>query len=135
MIEINKNENNTIVVTLLEKTTLSSPTYLFKFTNDVTKQSVKFIATQLSSYTYRYDKFLITETSGTTNLTSGVINLSPTGFWSYTIYEQTSTTSLDERQATGIVETGKVKVIGEDVINPKYDNAPKTYIAYGRGSS
>ena len=134
MIEITKGENNLITVTLLEKTTLAAPTYLFKFTNDLTKQSVKFIASNISSFTYRYDQFLITETSGTTNLTSGVIELSPTGFWSYTIYEQTSTTNLDEAQATGIVETGKVKVIGEDVIKPKYDNSPKTYIAYGRGS-
>ena len=134
MILINKNENNTIIVTLKEKTTLDSPTYLFKFTNDITKDSVKFIATNLSSYQYRYDQFLITETSGSTNLTSGVIELSPTGFWSYTIYEQSSTTSLDERQATGIVETGKVQVVGDPTISPKYDNAPKTYIAYGRGS-
>lgn len=134
MITINKNENNLITVTLLEKTTLASPTYLFKFTNDITRQSVKFIAQNISSYTYRYDQFLITETSGVTNLTSGVIELAPTGFWSYTIYEQTSTTNLDERLVTGIVETGKVKVIGEETINPKYDNGAKTYIAYGRGS-
>lgn len=135
MILINKGENNLITVTLNEKTTLSSPTYLFKFTNDITKQSVKFIASNISSYTYRYDQFLITETSGATNLTSGVITLSPTGFWSYTIYEQTSTTSLDERLATSIVETGKVNVIGDVTNTPKYDNNPKTYIAYGRGSS
>lgn len=134
MIQINKGQNNLITVTLFEKTTLSSPTYLFKFVNDVTKQTVRFIATNSSAYTYRYDQFLITETSGATNLTSGVITLSPTGFWSYTIYEQTSTTSLDERQATGIVETGKVKVIGDDTEYTVYDNNPKTFVSYGTGS-
>lgn len=130
MILINKNANNLITVTLQERTTLSSPTYLFKFTNDVTGSSVKFIATNTSSYTYRYDQFLITETSGSTNLTSGVITLSPNGFWSYTIYEQTSTTNLNEAEATGIVETGKVKVIGTETFPVAYDNTPKTYVAY-----
>lgn len=131
MIVINKGQNNTITVTLDEKRTLSSPTYLFKFTNDVTKQIVRFIASNLSEYTDRYDEFLITETSGATTPTSGVIELDPPGFWSYEIYEQTSTTSLDELQATGIVETGKVKVIGDSPVYKVYDNNPKTYVAYG----
>lgn len=130
MLVINKNSNNYITVTLLEKTTLDAPVYLFKFQNDVTGASVKFIAAEISSYTYRYNQFLITETSGTTNLTSGVITLYPVGSWSYTIYEQTSTTNLDERQVTGTVETGKIKVIGEDVLPAEYDNTPKIYIAY-----
>lgn len=130
MILISKNQNNYITVTLLEKTTLATPTYLFKFTNDIEGTSVKFIAANTSSYTSRYDQFLITETSGTTNLTSGVIELSPAGSWSYTIYEQESTTSLDETLATGIVETGKVKVVGEETFPDKYDGTPKTYIAY-----
>lgn len=134
MILINKNENNLITVTLFEKTTLASPTYLFKFTNDITKESVKFIAQNTSDYSYRYDQFLITETSGSLNLTSGVIELSPTGFWSYTIFEQESTTSLDETQTTGIVETGKVKVVGDETNYSVYDNNPKTFISYGTGS-
>lgn len=130
MILISKNQNNYITVTLLEKTTLATPTYLFKFTNDIEGTSVKFIAANTSSYTSRYDQFLITETSGTTNLTSGVIELSPAGSWSYTIYEQESTINLDETLATGIVETGKVKVVGEETVTDKYDGTPKTYIAY-----
>lgn len=131
MILINKGQNNYIWVTLEEKTTLTSPTYLFKFTNDVTGSSVKFIAVNSSSYTDRYDKFLITETSGSVNLTSGVITLSPSGSWSYIIYEQTSTTSLDENLATGIVEEGKVRVIGDSVEYAVFDNLPKTYIGFG----
>jgi hypothetical protein len=132
MILINKGQNNTIVVTLSEKTTLSSPTYLFKFTNDVTGDIVRFIAQNTSDYTYRYDKFLVTETDGTLNLTSGVIELSPSGFWSYQIYEQTSTTNLDENLSTGIVETGKVKVIGDNQVNyTNFDNQPNTFITYG----
>lgn len=131
MIVINKGQNNTIVVTLDEKRTLTAPTYLFKFTNDVTGTAVRFIAANQSAYTYRYDQFLITETSGTINLTSGVIELSPAGFWSYVIYEQTSTTSLDEKLSTGVVETGKVKVIGTSESPSVYDPGINTYIAYG----
>lgn len=131
MILITKGQNNYITVTLNEKRTLDSPSYLFKFTNDVTGSSVKFIAVNQSSYTDRYDRFLITETSGSVNLTSGVIELTPSGFWSYIIYEQTSTTNLDENLATGIVETGKVKVIGDHVEYAVFDNLPKTYIGFG----
>lgn len=131
MILITKGQNNYITVTLNEKRTLDSPSYLFKFTNNVTGSSVKFIAVNQSSYTDRYDRFLITETSGSVNLTSGVIELTPSGFWSYIIYEQTSTTNLDENLATGIVETGKVKVIGDHVEYAVFDNLPKTYIGFG----
>lgn len=134
MILINKNENNLITITLSEKTTLSSPVYLFKFTNDITRQSVKFIANNISNYSYRYDQFLITETNGSQNFTSGVIELSPTGFWSYDIYEQISTTNLDERLSAGIVETGKVKVMGPETPIAVYDNNPKTFVSYGAGS-
>lgn len=135
MIRILKGQNNLIVVTLLEKTTLTIPTYLFKFTNDLTHQVVKFIATNQSDATYRYDRFLITETSGATNVSSGVITLNPTGFWSYAIFEQTSTTNLNEDLTTGVVETGKVQVIGSETNIPKYNNNLKTYVAYGRGAS
>ena len=96
MLLINKGANNTLILTLTEKVTLSSPTFLFKFTNDVTKQSKRFIAADLSAHTNRYNEFLITETSGTEILTSGTITLNPTGFWHYEVYEQTSTTNLDE---------------------------------------
>ena len=134
MILINKNANNLITVTLKEKTTLASPYYLFKFTNEITKSSVKFIASNVSTYQYRYDEFLITETSGTVNLTSGVITLNPTGFWKYEIFEQAIATNLNEANITGLVESGKVKVIGTETYHTSYDN-PKTYIAYGRGST
>lgn len=130
VILINKNQNNLITVTLLEKATLDSPVYLFRFTNDVQGNAVRFIATNISAYNSRYDQFLITETSGTTNLTSGVIELSPAGSWSYSIYEQTSLTNLNENLATGIVETGKVKVVGSDTVTNAFGDTPTTYIAY-----
>ena len=134
MILIEKNANNLITLTLNEKTTLTAPVYLFKFRNDTTHQTVRFIATNLTSYSYRYDQFLVTETSGSTNLTSGVIHLAPTGFWSYEIFEQESITNLDENNTIGLVESGIVKVTGNGRTDVPYDNT-KTYIAYGTGAS
>ena len=135
MLLINKNSNNTMILTLTEKSTLVSPYYLFKFTNDLTRESVSFISADLSSYTDRYNKFLVTETSGTVNLTSGVINLSPTGYWKYSVYEQTSSTNLNSNLSTGLVESGKVKVVGTDTTHSVYNPVIKKYIGYGKGSS
>ncbi len=95
-----------------EKKTLDSPTYLFRFIKDIQKTEVAFIAQDISIYTYRYNEFIITETSGTNDLLTGIITLSPTGFWHYEIYEQESTSNLDYLLSLNCVEIGKVKVIG-----------------------
>lgn len=130
MIKINKNANNTIIATLAEKATLSEPFYLFVFTSDVDKTEVIFTAQDTTEFNERYNKFLITETSGTVDYTSGVINLTPTGFWSYKVYEQVDSSNLDVANTTSLVEVGRVKVIGAEVFNTVYDNN-KTYKGYG----
>jgi hypothetical protein len=130
MIKINKNANNTIIATLAEKATLSEPFYLFVFTSDVDKTEVIFTAQDTTEFNERYNKFLITETSGTVDYTSGVINLTPTGFWSYKAYEQVSSSNLLVANTTSLVEVGRVKVIGAEVFNTVYDNN-KTYKGYG----
>jgi len=130
MIKINKNENNTIIATLAEKATLSKPFYLFVFTSDVDKTEVIFTAQDTTEFNERYNKFLITETSGTVDFTSGVINLTPTGFWSYKAYEQVDSSNLLVSNTTSLVEVGRVKVIGAEVFNTVYDNN-KTYKGYG----
>lgn len=130
MFNITKNENNTLIATLAEKATLSEPYYLFVFTSDVDNTEVIFTGEDLTEYNERYNKFLITETSGTVNLTSGVINLTPTGFWSYKAYEQESQTNLLVSNTTSLVEEGRVKVIGAETYNTAYDNE-KTYKGYG----
>lgn len=114
-------------MTLTEKSTLTSPYYLFNFVSDVTGNSVNFIASDLSSYTDRYNKFLITETSGTNDYTSGTITLSPTGQWTYKVYEQTSSTNLNPLLATNTtpLEVGIVKVKGTEtsyISNSGLDN-------------
>ena len=135
MLLINKNSNNTLILTLTEKVTIASPTFLFKFTNDLTRESVLFISANLSSYKDRYDKFLITETSGTINASSGVINLNPTGYWKYQIFEQASTSNLLESATGSLVENGKIKVIGTDTTYTVYNPTTRKYKGYGTGST
>ena len=135
MLLINKNSNNTLILTLTEKVTIASPTFLFKFTNDLTRESVLFISANLSSYKDRYDKFLITETSGTINASSGVINLNPTGYWKYQIFEQASTSNLLESATGSMVENGKIKVIGTDTTYIVYNPTTRKYKGYGTGST
>lgn len=134
MLLINKNANNTLILTLTEKITIPSPTFLFKFTNDLTRESVLFISANLSNQTSRYDKFLITETSGTINASSGVINLNPTGFWKYEIFEQASPTNLLESATGAKVESGKLKVIGTATAQNVYNPTIRKYKGYGSGS-
>lgn len=128
---INKGENNFLIFTLSEKVTLTNPYYLFSFKHQVLMSSVNFIASDVSGFPTRYNKFLITETTGTVNLTSGVVSLPETGFYEYAIYEQTSSSNLDVSNAIGLLEIGMVKVESNLPIYREYDNQSKTIITYG----
>lgn len=117
MILVNRDSSGYVCLSLTEKTTISNPTYLFSF-ESIENEFKNFIATDISSYTDRYNKFLITEvgTGGTEDLYDGEVILLPTGFWKYTIYAQDSTGNLLPDSADEIVETGKVLV--QDLSNP-----------------
>lgn len=130
MVLINKNSNNTMVLTLTENSTLTNPFYLFNFVSDVTNESVNFIATDLSNYTDRYNKFLITETSGTQILTSGTIELNPAGSWTYKVYEQTSDTNLNPLLSTNTtpLEVGIIKVKGNETVYNTNSDIDNTFI-------
>ncbi len=92
---------------------------------------VNFIASDVSGFPTRFNKFLITETTGTVNLTSGVVSLPETGFYEYTIYEQTSSSNLNVNNTTSILEIGMIKVNSDLPIYREYDNQSKTIITYG----
>ena len=121
MINLYKNSNNIVVLTLTEKTTLLNPYYLFSFSSTTDYDNVvNFVATDNSTYKSRFNKFNIIESGTTfTNLTGGTINLNPTGMWDYTIYEQTTPINLSISGTTGIVEVGKVIVNGVDTTIPE----------------
>ncbi len=123
-------------MTLTEKSTLSNPNYLMKLINDTTREKKIFLlAADQSSYTYRYNKFTLTEVnnSGSEILTSGTVMLKPTGFWTYEVYEQNSSTNLTVENAIGLVERGKAKVVGTDIIYKEHQT-PTSYKAYGTGT-
>ena len=92
---------------------------------------VNFIASDVSGFPTRFNKFLITETTGTVNLTSGVVSLPETGFYEYAIYEQTSSSNLNIENTTSLLEIGMVKVNSNLPIYREYDNQSKTIITYG----
>lgn len=122
MVVINKNSNNELILTLTENATLTSPYYLFEFTSEMSRDRVVFLAEDLSDNPSRYNEFLITETSGTTDFTSGTITLSPRGQWSYRIFEQESSSNLDVTQVDNPtpLELGVVKVKGDDLEIEQY---------------
>lgn len=120
LILIDRDSSGYAVLTLTEKTTISNPTYLFSF-ESLENEFVNFIATDISNYTDRYNKFLITEVGdgGTEDFLNAEIILQPTGFWNYTIYAQDSSGNLIPASADEIVERGKVLV--RDTANPSQD--------------
>lgn len=130
MIKITKGQANTVVLTLTEKSTLTSPDYLFVFKSDQTEVEFIFIAADTSLYPERYNEFTITETANPDPL-DGEVELPNTKFYSYTIYEQNSATNLDPSQATGIVEVGKVEVF--DTASTDNTYSPQSDINYTYG--
>lgn len=135
MLIVTKSANNTWVLTLREKQTVDAngnypySYFLFKLTNDMQKTVKRFIAPDISEYTDRYNKFTITESSSE-NLTSGTVSL-VSGTWKYEVYEQSSSSNLDENNSDNRtpIEKGRVKVIGT---SPTYNkpNSSQTFTQY-----
>lgn len=132
MIVIRQGQANTVSVTLKEKTTLTSPVYLFRFVSDETNEEYSCIAADTSDYPLRYNRFTITEkTSPTTSeRQAGNIQLPKTGFYHYYIYEQSSSTNLDYNLATSLVEIGKCKVPAASPSFTSYTPSNTTDISY-----
>jgi hypothetical protein len=128
---IQKQSNSVLVFTLSEKVTLTNPIYLFSLKGQTEMNPINFIVSDTSNYIERYNKFLVTETSGTQTLTSGVVTLGDAGFYEYAIYEQTSSSNLDIVNTTSLLEIGLIKVVGTTGTVQAYDGQSKTYITYG----
>jgi hypothetical protein len=90
MIQLTKGVTQFIYLTLTEKQTLSTPNYLFVFKNRSTNTDVKFVllnAADVSSHKERYNKFSIK--------VDKYFSSKPRGQYSYSVYEQTSTSNQD----------------------------------------
>lgn len=111
---------NTVALSLHDNASTANPQWLFKLTNPMTGHSKIFAAEDVSDYTERYSLFRITETSDE-DLTDGRVELTPSGRWSYTVYEmaESSPRNLDPGDALKVVKSDVCFVIdgSENQIN------------------
>ena len=120
MINLTKGETEVIYFTGSEKATLTNPFFLFIFTNRITGEVVKVMATNTST-TLRYDKFSMAVNTYFADVTDG--------FWQYEIRQKAD----DEDMAvTGtIVETGYMYLNPATAFEPTmYDGQSNTVITY-----
>jgi hypothetical protein len=114
MIYLEKDKNNVVALTLLEKLPVSFSgvaEYLFYFKNDLTNLESTFILDPLVN-SWRFQEFNINISAST------VLN---TGFYVYQVYGQTSGSTNTDITFSGasLVETGKVYINGD---NPSINN-------------
>jgi hypothetical protein len=105
MIYLTKGQTTDLIVTLTEKQTLSAPNYLFYFINRTSNDVVAFVklnATDTSAHKDRYNKFSVNATTYFNNKLAGE--------WTYYIYEQASTSNVNPDLATGLLETGILRL-------------------------
>jgi hypothetical protein len=129
VILINKNSTNNVILTLAEKTTLEDVVYLFEVINDASSDVKCFIADDISPNKIRFNEFNLIEDT-TEDLLNGTFELELAGFYTYNIYEQTSTTNLDPTLAANLIETGKLNVPETTSALPKYNGNQTTTIVY-----
>ena len=113
MLQIQRNQQNTLIVTVTELQTLTAPFWLFEFTHEQSFETVTCILDNISLGIARYDEFVLTD---------GVDLVFPyAGYYTYRIWEQDSDTNLDPIQAHNLCEEGRAHVIEESVAPNEYD--------------
>ena len=92
--------NTTKVITFYLQPSISTPTYLFSLINYTTRKKKNFISSDLSGVSDLL-QFSITEVGeGSENVLTGDISIKKFGRYTLQVYEQASTTNLDETLAT-----------------------------------
>lgn len=129
VILINKNSTNNRILTLAEKTTLKNVVYLFEVINDQSSEVKCFIAKDISPNPVRYNEFNFIE-NATEDLLNGTFKLELTGFYTYNVYEQTSTTNLDPTLATNKIETGKLEVPDNTTATTQFNGNQSQTVVY-----
>ena len=115
MIRLNKGQTQNIILTLTEKQLLTSPNYLFIFENRSTNTDIKFVRlnnTDISPYKERYNEFTI--------VVNSFFNTALNGQYTYTIYEQTSTTNTNPT-GLNLLETGIMELEGTTISFTEYE--------------
>jgi hypothetical protein len=114
MVHLTKGETNTIVVTLTEKQLLTSPNYLFVFTNRSSNSVISFVklyANDTSLYKDRYNEFSI--------VTNTYFSTALEGQYTYEIYEQASTSNTNP-SGLNELETGIMWLSGSTLSYNQY---------------
>ena len=110
---ITQGATKNLVVTLSELSDPLTPlNWLFRFISDQTQKEYLTFLTDISTDTERYNSFTFIEG---TDLTFDTL-----GDYGYYAYQMPDTDDTDYTRGT-LVEVGKVRVIGTEVVNPAYD--------------
>jgi len=115
VIRLTKGQTQNIILTLTEKQLLTSPNYLFIFENRSTNADIKFVRlnnTDISAYKDRYNEFTI--------VVNSFFNTALNGQYTYTIYEQTSTTNTNPT-GLNLLETGIMELEGTTISFTEYE--------------
>jgi hypothetical protein len=115
VIRLTKGQTQNIILTLTEKQTLTSPNYLFIFENRSTNTDIKFVRlnnTDISEYKERYNEFTI--------VVNSFFNTALNGQYTYTIYEQTSTTNTNPT-GLNLLESGIMELEGTTISFTEYE--------------
>lgn len=110
---LNQSSTETLVFRLIN----TLPDFLFIATSKVSDKKVYFISADVSLST-EYSKFLIKEGLALSSPLVGEVELRPSGFWKFEIYEQTSTTNLNPA-GLNLIWTEQVKVIKDELKQPE----------------
>ena len=123
MINLTKGNTEQIIFTGTEQCLLNNPYFLFIFTNRSTNQEVKFVGTNSSSYTTRYDKVTVTVNTYFSDKDNGL--------WEYRIYEQLSSSNTDP-DGLNMVEEGLMKLSPPSAFTQtNYAGQSSAFITYG----
>jgi hypothetical protein len=115
VIRLTKGQTENIILTLTEKQLLTSPNYLFIFENRSTNTEIKFVRlnnTDISAYKERYNEFSI--------VVNTFFNTALNGQYTYTIYEQTSTSNLNPT-GLNLLESGIMELEGTTIAFTEYE--------------
>ena len=115
MIRLIKGQTQNIILTLTEKQLLISPNYLFIFENRSTNTEIKFVRlnnTDISAYKERYNEFTI--------VVNSFFNTALNGQYTYTIYEQASTSNLNPT-GLNLLESGIMELEGTTISFTEYE--------------
>jgi len=124
MIYLEKGKSSTIVLTLSEKAQLYSPNYLFVFKSRSTNEVIKFIKLIGSDESPNEDRFNTFTISTNTYFANSL-----KGEWSYSVYEQASTSNLDTSKTTSLIEEGQMILSDGNLFSfSSYNSQANTFI-------